>query len=56
VRIRNVLKNSTSDIFIVEVNVVTSIHDWVLDTGSCAHICSNIEALKNRRKLHNKEI
>jgi gag-polypeptide of LTR copia-type len=27
VRTRNVLKNSTSDIFIVEVNVVTSIHD-----------------------------
>jgi hypothetical protein len=56
VRTENVLKNSTSDIFIVEVNVVTSIHDWVLDTGSCAHICSNMEALKNRRKLRNKEI
>jgi hypothetical protein len=27
-----------------------------LNTGSCAHICSNIEALKNRRKLHNKEV
>jgi hypothetical protein len=52
----NIFKNSTSDIFIVEVNVVTSIHDWVLDTGSCAHICSNMEALKNRRKLRNKEI
>jgi hypothetical protein len=23
-------KNSTSDIFVVEVNVVTSIHDWVM--------------------------
>jgi hypothetical protein len=56
VRTGNVLKNSTSDIFIVEINVVTSIHDWVLDTGSCAHICSNIEVLKNKRKLRNKEI
>jgi hypothetical protein len=27
VRTRNVLKNSNSDIFIVEVNIVTSIHD-----------------------------
>jgi hypothetical protein len=42
--------------FVIEVNVVTSIYDWVLDTGSCAHICSNMEALKNRRKLRNKEI
>jgi hypothetical protein len=56
VRTGNVLKNSTSDIFIVEVNIVTSIHDWVLDTGSCAHICSNMETLKNKRKLRNKEI
>jgi hypothetical protein len=42
--------------FIVEVNVVISIYDWVLDTGSCTRICSNMEALKNRRKLHNKKI
>jgi gag-polypeptide of LTR copia-type len=56
VRTGNVLKNSTSDIFVVEVNVVTSIHDCILDTGSCAHICSNMEALKNKRKLRNKEI
>jgi hypothetical protein len=56
VRTGNVLKNSISDIFIVEVNIVTSIHDWVLDTGSCAHICSNMETLKNKRKLRNKEI
>jgi gag-polypeptide of LTR copia-type len=56
VRTGNILKNSILDIFIVEVNIVISIHDWVLDTGSCAHICSNMEALKNRRKLRNKEI
>jgi hypothetical protein len=56
VRTRNILKNSTLDIFVVEINVVTSIHNWVLDTGSCAHICANMEALKNRRKLLNKEI
>jgi hypothetical protein len=56
VKTENVLKNSTSDIFIVEVSIVTSIYDWVLDTESCAHICSNMKALKNRRKLRNKVI
>jgi gag-polypeptide of LTR copia-type len=50
VRTGMVPKTSTSDILVVEVNIVTSIHDWVLDTGSCAHICSNMQALKNRRK------
>jgi hypothetical protein len=56
VRTGKVLKTSTSDIFIVKVNVVISIHDWVLDIGSCDHICSNMQAVKNRRKLRNKEI
>jgi len=51
-----VSKPSSSGIFVVEVNVVSSINDWVLDTGSCVHICSNMQALKNRRKLRNKEI
>jgi gag-polypeptide of LTR copia-type len=54
VKTRKVPKASTSSIFMIEVNVVTSIYDWVLDTGSCAHICSNIQALNNRRKLRNK--
>jgi len=49
-------KASTSGIYVIEVNVATSINDWVLDTGSCAHICSNMQVLKNRRKLRNKEI
>jgi hypothetical protein len=56
VNTKNVSKTSTSDIFIVEINVVTSIHDLVLDNGSCAHIYLNMQALNNRRKLLNKEI
>jgi Fe-S cluster assembly scaffold protein SufB len=56
VRTGKILKTSTSDIFIVEINVVTSIHDWIFDTGSYAHICSNMQALKKMRKLHNKEV
>jgi hypothetical protein len=56
VRTEKVLKTSISDTFIVEINILTSIHDWILDTRSCTHICSNMQALKNRRKLRNKEI
>jgi hypothetical protein len=56
VRIEKVFKTSISDIFIVKINIVTSIYDWVLDTGSCAHIYLNMQALKNRRKLRNKKI
>ena len=36
---------STSGINVIEVNLASSNQDWVLDTGSCAHICSNINAL-----------
>jgi hypothetical protein len=43
VRTGKVFKTSNSDIFVVEVNIVISIHNWVLDTGSCAHISLNIE-------------
>jgi hypothetical protein len=56
VRTENILKTSISNSFIVEVNIITSIHDWVLDTGSYAHICLNMQALNNRRKVRNKEI
>jgi hypothetical protein len=42
VRTGMVPNTSTSDILVVEVNVVTFIHDWVLDTGSCVHIYSNM--------------
>jgi hypothetical protein len=55
-KIENVSKASVSSTFVVEVNVATSINDWVIVTRSCAHICSNMQALKNRRKLRNKEI
>jgi hypothetical protein len=33
---------SSSGILVIEINLPTSISDWVLDTGSCAHICSNV--------------
>jgi gag-polypeptide of LTR copia-type len=47
---------SSSGILIIEINLVTSISDWVLDTGSCAHIFSNVQTLKNKRLLGKGEM
>jgi transposase InsO family protein len=43
-------------IFVIEINLTTSIHDWVIDTGSCAHICANMQALRDRRTLKKGEV
>ena len=43
-------------IYVIEINLTTSIHDWVIDTGSCAHICANMQALMNRRILKDGEV
>jgi gag-polypeptide of LTR copia-type len=32
----------SSGILVIEINLATSNFDWVLDTGSCAHICTNV--------------
>ena len=45
-KFENVSKVSVSGIYVIEINVATSLNDWVLDTGSCAHICTNMHALK----------
>jgi hypothetical protein len=47
---------SSSGILIIEINLITSISDWVLDTGSCAHIFSNVQTLKNKRLLGKGEM
>jgi transposase InsO family protein len=47
---------TSSGMFVIEVNLATSISDWILDTGSCAHICSNVQALKDRRMLGKGEV
>ena len=43
-------------IYVIEINLTTSIHDWVIDTGSCAHICANMQALVDRRHLKKGEV
>ena len=35
----------------LNLNLATSIQDWVVDTGSCAHLVSNVQALRDRRSL-----
>lgn len=55
-KFENVSKVSVSSIYVIEINIATSLDDWVLGTGSCAHICTNMYALRNKRKLRNKEV
>jgi len=55
-KFENVSKVSVSSIYVIEINIATSLNDWVLGTGSCAHICTNMYALRNKRKLRNKEV
>jgi hypothetical protein len=45
-----------NDVLIIEVNLTISISDWVLDTDLCAHICSNMQALRNKRLLRKGEM
>ena len=55
-KVGNVPHASGSGMTVIEINVATSLNDWVLDTGSCAHICSNVKTLKIERKLSNREV
>jgi hypothetical protein len=55
-KFENVSKVSVSSIYVIEINIATSLDDWVLGTGSCAHICTNMYALRNKRKLRNKGV
>ena len=55
-KFENVSKVSVSSIYVIEINIATSLNDWVLGTESCAHICTNMYALRNKRKIRNKEV
>lgn len=41
---------STSGINVIEINLAST-REWVLDTGSCAHLCSNLQELGTRRQV-----
>ena len=40
----------------LNLNLVTTIQDWVIDTGSCAHLVSNVQALRDRRSLSKGDV
>lgn len=40
----------------LNLNLATTIQDWVMDTGSCAHLVSNVQALRDRRPLSKGEV
>ncbi|KAL0305242.1 UNVERIFIED_CONTAM: hypothetical protein Scaly_2991800 [Sesamum calycinum] len=42
--------------FMVEVNMITNVASWVLDTGYGAHICNNLQVLERSKKLSKDEI
>ncbi|KAK4382227.1 Retrovirus-related Pol polyprotein from transposon TNT 1-94 [Sesamum angolense] len=48
--------SSNQGMLVVEVNMVTNSASWVLDTGSGAHICNNLQMLQRSRKLSKDEV
>ncbi|PKI40812.1 hypothetical protein CRG98_038823 [Punica granatum] len=49
-------ETSTSGIHVVEINVYTASTSWVLDTECSAHICGNVQDLRNSRSLAKGEV
>ena len=45
----------TSGMFVIEVNIVSLDNIWLLDTGYGSHICTNMQGLRNSRKLSRGE-
>jgi hypothetical protein len=43
-------------IYVIEINLTIFIHDWIMDTGSCAHIYVNMQALVDKRHLKKGEV
>ncbi|MES7295865.1 C2HC-type zinc finger protein [Cutibacterium acnes] len=54
---KKTLETSSSGIFVIEVNTTTSDNtSWVMDTGCGAHICTNMQALSNSRRLKQGQV
>ena len=43
-------------IYVFETHLATVSKNWILDSGSGAHIIGNVQALRNRRRLSKGEI
>ena len=46
---------STSSMFVIEVNIISHDNLWVLDTDCVSHICTDMQGLRNSRKLSKGE-
>ena len=46
---------STSGIFVIDIHFST-LTTWVLDTACGSHICTNVQGLKDSRKLDRSEV
>src|SRR5512136_379647 len=40
----------------LNLNLATSIQDWVVDTGSCAHLVSDVQTLRDKRSLRKGDV
>ncbi|NEY13665.1 hypothetical protein DDE04_09195, partial [Bifidobacterium pseudocatenulatum] len=49
-------ETSALGIHVIEINVSTASTSWVLDTGCGAHICGNMQDLRNSRSLAKVEV
>ncbi|KAK4384608.1 hypothetical protein Sango_3044000 [Sesamum angolense] len=47
---------SNAGMFVIEVNMITNFASWLLDTGSGAHICNDLQVLERSRKLSRDEV
>ncbi|KAL0445681.1 UNVERIFIED_CONTAM: hypothetical protein Slati_1696000 [Sesamum latifolium] len=48
--------SSPTQVFVVEVNMISNSASWVLDTGCGAHICNDLQVLERSRKLSKDEM
>ncbi|KAL0448810.1 UNVERIFIED_CONTAM: hypothetical protein Slati_1437400 [Sesamum latifolium] len=47
---------SNPGMFMIEVNMITNVISWVLDTGCGAHICNNLQVLERTKRLSRDEM
>ncbi|KAL1225710.1 Retrovirus-related Pol polyprotein from transposon RE1 [Cardamine amara subsp. amara] len=55
--LKKAYETTSPGIYVIEVNVTSSVStSWVLDTGCGAHICTNMQALSNKRKVEKGQV
>ncbi|KAL0411602.1 UNVERIFIED_CONTAM: hypothetical protein Slati_3749900 [Sesamum latifolium] len=52
----SVHNSSSTQVFVVEINMISNSASWVLDTGCGAHICNDLQVLKRSRRLSKDEM